>query len=306
MACWRPGCETFPGGGLRPDAAMDAGFSLHTLRAVDLAGRPAEIHPTAVVDPRAELAADVRVGPSCVISGEAVIGPGTVLENHVTIMGRVVIGARNRIYPNCVIGGEPQDISYRGTSTRVEIGDDNTIREGVTINRASEKEEGVTAIGNGTFLMAACHVAHDCRIGDQVTIANGTLLGGHVRIHSRASLSGAVAVHHWTTIGSWAFVAGLSRVLHDVPPFMLSEGAPARPRCINVVALKRGGFDRDTIEAIAEAHRLLYRAKVGLEPARDILSSQGPLRPAVEELFGFLARQQEGRHGRARDQRRAA
>jgi UDP-N-acetylglucosamine acyltransferase len=270
------------------------------------AGPPAEIHPTAIVDPRAELAPGVRVGPHCVVSAEAVIGPGTVLENHVTIMGRVVIGARNRIFPNCVIGGEPQDISYRGSATRVEIGDDNTIREGVTINRASEKEDGVTTIGNGTFLMAACHVAHDCRIGDQVTIANGTLLGGHVRIHSRASLSGAVAVHHWTTIGSWAFVAGLSRVLHDVPPFMLCEGAPARPRCINVVALKRGGFDRDTIEAIAEAHRLLYRAKVGLEPARELLRGQGSLRPAVEELFGFLSRQQEGRHGRARDQRRAA
>ncbi|MFM8415590.1 MAG: acyl-ACP--UDP-N-acetylglucosamine O-acyltransferase [Planctomycetota bacterium] len=265
-----------------------------------------EVHPTAIVDPRAELAAGVRIGPHCVVSAEAVIGPGTVLENHVTIMGRVVIGARNRIFPNCVIGGEPQDISYRGTPTCVVIGDDNTIREGVTINRASEKEEGVTTIGNGNFLMAACHVAHDCRIADHVTIANGTLLGGHVRIDSRASLSGAVAVHHWATIGGWAFVAGLSRVLHDVPPFMLCEGAPARPRCINMVALKRGGFDRDAIAAIAEAHRLLYRAKVGLEPAREILRTQGMLGPAVETLLGFLAQQQEGRHGRARDRRRAA
>jgi len=265
-----------------------------------------EVHPTAIVEPGAELAAGVRIGPHCVVSGEAVVGPGTVLENHVTIMGRVTIGARNRIFPNCVIGGEPQDVSYRGSATRVEIGDDNTIREGVTINRGSEKEDGVTAIGSGNFLMAACHVAHDCRIADHVTIANGTLLGGHVRIDSRASLSGAVAVHHWTSIGGWAFVAGLSRVLHDVPPFMLCEGAPARPRCINVVALKRGGFEAETIAAIAEAHRLLYRAKVGLEPAREILRSQGMLVPAVEVLLGFLGLQKEGRHGRARDQRRAA
>ena len=265
-----------------------------------------EVHPTAIVDPRAELAAGVRIGPHCVVSSEAVIGPGTVLENHVTIMGRVTIGARNRIFPNCVIGGEPQDISYRGTPTCVVIGDDNTIREGVTINRASEKEDGVTALGSGNFLMAACHVAHDCRIADHVTIANGTLLGGHVRIDSRASLSGAVAVHHWATIGGWAFVAGLSRVLHDVPPFMLCEGAPARPRCINMVALKRGGFDRDAIAAIAEAHRLLYRAKVGLEPAREILRTQGMLGPGVETLLGFLAQQLEGRHGRARDRRKAA
>jgi UDP-N-acetylglucosamine acyltransferase len=271
-----------------------------------LAGRPAEVHPTAIVEPGARLAADVRIGPHCVVSGAATIGRGTVLENHVTIMGQVTIGARNRIFPNCVIGGEPQDVSYRGTPTRVEIGDDNVIREGVTINRGSEKEEGLTALGSGNFLMAACHVAHDCRIGDQVTIANGTLLGGHVRIHSRASLSGAVAVHHWATIGGWSFVAGLSRVLHDVPPYMLCEGAPARPRCINVVALKRSGFDRDTIEAISEAHRLLYRAKVGLEPARELLRSQGKLVAAVEDLLEFLTNQQEGRHGRARERRRAA
>jgi len=269
-------------------------------------GRDPEVHPTAIVDPRAELGEGVRVGPHCVVSGEAVIGPDTVLDNHVTIMGRVTIGARNRIFPNCVIGGEPQDVSYRGAATRVDIGDDNTIREGVTINRGSEKEEGVTTIGNGNFLMAACHVAHDCRIADEVTIANGTLLGGHVRIHSRASLSGAVAVHHWATIGGWSFVAGLSRVLHDVPPFMLCEGSPARPRCINVVALKRGGFGRDVIEAIGEAHRLLYRAKVGLEPARELLRGQGRLLPAIEELLGFLGQQQDGRHGRSRDRRKAA
>jgi len=271
-----------------------------------IGGPPAVVHPTAVVDPAARLAAGVRVGPWCVISGGAVIGRDTVLENGVTIMGAVTIGARNRIFPNCVIGGEPQDVSYRGTATRVEIGDDNVIREGVTINRASEKEDGVTSLGSGNFLMAACHVAHDCRIGDHVILANGTLLGGHVRVQSRASLSGAVAVHHWVTIGGWSFVAGLSRVLHDVPPFMLCEGAPARPRCINVVALRRGGFDRGAIDAIGEAHRLLYRAKVGLEPAREILRQQGMVGPEVEQLLEFLALQQGGRHGRARERRRAA
>ncbi|MFM8951943.1 MAG: acyl-ACP--UDP-N-acetylglucosamine O-acyltransferase [Planctomycetaceae bacterium] len=264
------------------------------------------VHSTAVVEPGARLAAGVRIGPHCVVSAEAVIGRGTLLENHVTIMGAVRIGERNRIFPNCVIGGEPQDVSYRGSATSVEIGDDNVIREGVTINRASEKETGVTSIGHANFLMANCHVAHDCRIGDHVIIANGTLLGGHVRVHSRASLSGAVAVHHWATIGGWSFVAGLSRVLHDVPPFMLCEGAPARPRCINVVALKRGGFDPSAIDALGEAHRLLYRAKVGLEPAREMLRSQGMLAPPVTHLLEFFGHQQDGRHGRARERRRAA
>jgi UDP-N-acetylglucosamine acyltransferase len=277
----------------------------HGLATVPL-NEPPRVHPTAVVEPGAVLEAGVRVGPYCVISSAAVLGRGTVLESHVSIMGDVRIGERNRIYPNCVIGGEPQDVSYRGTVTRVEIGHGNVIREGVTINRGSEKEEGVTSLGDDNFLMACSHVAHDCRIGDHVIIANGTLLGGHVRVHSHASLSGAVAVHHWATIGGWSFVAGLSRVLHDVPPFMLCEGSPARPRCVNLVALKRGGFDRETIDAVTEAHRLLYRAKVGLEPAREILRSQGMLGGHVMQLLDFLALQQEGRHGRARERRKAA
>ncbi len=276
------------------------------LDTVPLVTEATVVHPTAVVESGARIGPGVRIGPHCVVSAGAEIGRGTVLENNVTIMGEVRIGERNRIFPNCVIGGEPQDISYRGTSTRVEIGDDNVIREGVTINRASEKEEGLTSIGNANFLMACCHIAHDCRIGDHVIIANGTLLGGHVRVQSRASLSGAVAVHHWATIGGWSFVAGLSRVLHDVPPFMLCEGLPARPRCINVVAMRRGGFDHDSIEAISEAHRLIYRAKVGLEPARELLRQQGMLGPHVMQLLDFLSLQQEGRHGRARERRRAA
>ena len=269
-------------------------------------GADAVIAPSAIVESGARIAEDERIGPFCVISSQAVIGRGTVLENNVTVMGDVVLGERNRIFPNCVIGAEPQDISYEGTRTRVVIGNDNIIREGVTINRASEKEDGQTTVGSSNFLMACCHVAHDCQVGDRVVLANGTLLGGHVRVHSHASLSGGVAVHHWATIGGWSFVAGLSRVLHDVPPFMLCEGLPARPRCINVVALKRSGFSQESIEAIAEAHRLLYRAKVGQEQAREVLRSQGMLLPHVNELLTFLSHQQEGRHGRARERRRAA
>ncbi|NBW96665.1 MAG: acyl-ACP--UDP-N-acetylglucosamine O-acyltransferase [Planctomycetia bacterium] len=265
-----------------------------------------EVAPTAVVEPGAVLGAGVRIGHFSVVSAGAVIGPGTVVGNSVTIVGSVTIGARNRIFPNCVIGAEPQDVSYRGAPTRVTIGDDNVIREGVTINRATEKEAGETVVGSGNFLMACCHVAHDCQIGDHVIIANGTLLGGHVRVQSHASLSGAVAVHHWATIGGWSFVAGVSRVLHDIPPFMLCEGIPARPRCINVVALRRGGFAADEIAAITEAYRLVYRAKVGLASAREILQSQGMLGPRVLEFLDFLTHQHAGRHGRARERRRAA
>lgn len=258
------------------------------------------------IHPQAELDDDVEVGPFCVIGPHVRIGRGTRLENNVTLMGHVTLGAYNHVYPNAVIGGEPQDISYRGSATRVEIGDHNVIREGVTINRATEKEDFVTALGDHNFLMAGCHVAHDCKLGSQIVIANGTLLGGHVHVQDYASISGGVAVHHYTRIGRYSFTGGLSRVLHDVPPYMLAEGSPARPRCINVVALKRNDFPADVIEQLAEAHRLLYRARVGLDNAREILRGGLTLVPQVTELLSFVQEQQEGRHGRSREARRKA
>ncbi|HEX4000825.1 MAG TPA: acyl-ACP--UDP-N-acetylglucosamine O-acyltransferase [Pirellulales bacterium] len=258
------------------------------------------------IDPRAEIADDVEIGPFSVVGPHVRIGRGTRLENNVTLMGRVTIGRDNHIFPGVVIGGHPQDISYRGTDTQVIIGDGNVIREAVTINRASEKEDGITSVGSHNFLMGGCHVAHDCRLGDHIIIANATLLGGHVRIHDHASLSGGVAVHHYATLGSYSFTAGISRVLHDVPPYMLSDGNPARPRCINVVALKRNDFSTETIHCLAEAHRLLYRAKVGLDHAREILRSNDQLVPHVNALLSFIQDQQEGKHGRARERRRAA
>jgi len=237
------------------------------------------------IHPRAQIDDDVQIGPFCVIGPDVRIGRGTRLESNVTIMGRVTIGQFNHFYPGAVIGGEPQDLTYTGADTKVVIGDHNTFRECVTVNRASEKEEGSTSIG---------------------ALANATLLGGHVHVHDRASISGSVAVHQYTTVGSFSFVAGLSGVRHDVPPYMLVEGVPARPRCINVVALKRNDFSPDTIDALAEAHRLLFRAKVGLAGAREILRSKGLLVPHVNHLLGFLDDQQVGRHGRGRDRRRAA
>jgi UDP-N-acetylglucosamine acyltransferase len=264
------------------------------------------VEPTAVVDRRAELDDDVWVGPFCVVGPKTRIGRGTQLINGVTIMGRVTIGQRNRIFPGSVLGGDPQDISYRGSDTQVVIGDDNVIREGVTINRGTEKEEGVTTLGSHSFIMAGCHIAHDCCVGSRVIMANATLLGGHVHVHDDATLSGGIAVHHFSTIGSFSFTGGLSRVLHDVPPYMLAEGNPSRPRCINIVALKRHDFSSETIRALAEAHRLIYRAKVGLETARELLRGNNLLVPEVNHLLSFLQHQHSGRNGRGRDQRRLA
>lgn len=264
------------------------------------------ISDKADVDPQARIAEGVEIGPFCVVGPDATIGRGTVLMNNVTVMGHATIGDFNRIYPGAVIGGEPQDLSYRGTDTEVVIGDHNVIREAVTINRGSEKEEGRTVVGSHCFLMACCHVAHDCRVGDHVVIANGTLLAGHVRVHHNATLSGNVGIHQFTTLGSFCFISGASRVLHDVPPYMLIEGSPARPRCVNVVALKRNDFPPEYIKALNEAHRLLFRAKVGLDHAREILRTRGKMVPPVNHLLNFIQEQQEGRHGRARERRLAA
>lgn len=264
------------------------------------------VEPSAVVDPRAELGDDVHIGPFCVVGAKVRIGRGTQLINSVSVIGHVTIGEENRIFPGAVIGGDPQDISYRGSDTEVVIGDQNVIREGVTINRGTEKESGVTRLGSSSFIMAGCHIAHDCQVGSRVIMANATLLGGHVHVHDDATISGGVAVHHYSTIGSFSFTGGLSRVLHDVPPYMLAEGNPSRPRCINLVALKRHDFSADTIRALAEAHRLIYRAKVGLETARELLRGSDMLVPEVSHLISFLQHQHGGRNGRGRDQRRIA
>ena len=266
----------------------------------------AEISDKAAVDPRAIIADDAYIGPFCVVGPEVTIGHGTRLENNVTVTGRVTLCDDNRVYPQVVLGAEPQDLSSTGERTYLSIGSHNVIRECVTINRGTEKENGVTVVGNHCYLMACSHIAHDCRVGDRVVIANGTLLGGHVHVHDHATVSGNAGVHHFTTLGRYSFVSGLSRVLQDVPPFMLVDGVPTRPRCVNVVGLRRSGFSEEVIRALTEAHRLLFRGRIGLDHAREVLRNEGQLVPAVNELLGFVQDQQEGRHGRSRDHRRAA
>jgi UDP-N-acetylglucosamine acyltransferase len=268
---------------------------------------PPTISSLASVDRNATIGDNVQIGPFCVVGPDAVIGEGTVLENSVTIRGRVTIGRNNRIFPGVVIGGEPQDVAYDGSPTEVIIGDRNTIRECVTINRATTKEDGVTTVGNDCFFMAGVHIAHDCRVGNHIRIANATLLGGHVHVHDYATISGNAGVHHFTRIGEYSFVTGVGRVIQDVPPYLLVEGNPSRPRCVNVVALKRNNFSRDVIRDISEAYRLLYRSRVGLATAREILRSNDQLCQQVNYMLDFIAYQQNGRHGRGREQiRRAA
>jgi UDP-N-acetylglucosamine acyltransferase len=266
----------------------------------------ATIAPTAIVDPRAIIEDDVRIGHFCVVGPDVTLGRGTQLENHVTILGRVTVGEDNHFHSNSVIGGAPQDKSFRGSDTCVEIGHFNTFREGVTINLATEKEDGITRVGNQCFIMANSHIAHDCKVGDRVVLANNAMLGGHVHVHNDATVSGGVGVHQFSSIGSFAFVSAVSRVISDIPPYMLCEGLPARPRCVNIVALKRNNFPAEDIKLISEAFKLLYRSKVGVESARELLLARGPVRPCIKALLDFLDHQCGGSHGRGRDRRKKA
>ena len=259
------------------------------------------IADTACVDPRAEIGDDVEIGPYCVVGPDVKIGQGTRLIGHVCVFGVTTIGVHNVISPFAVIGGDPQDVSYRGAPTRVEVGDHNIIRESVTINRGTEKEDGVTRLGSHNFLMATAHIAHDCKVADHVTIANGSMLAGHCHVDSYASISGGVAVHHFTSIGSYSFIGGQSRIYHDVPPYMLVDGNPSRVRCINVVGLKRNGISAEGIDSLHEAHRLIYRAKMSAKHAAEILESHGHLTPEGRHLLDVIQAQQEGKHGRARE-----
>jgi UDP-N-acetylglucosamine acyltransferase len=261
---------------------------------------------TACVDPRAELDDDVEVGPYCVVGPDVKIGRGTRLIAHVCIFGRTSLGAGNVVHPFCVIGGEPQDVSYRGGDTRVEIGDSNVIREAVTIHRASEKEQGVTRIGSHNLLMVNVHIAHDCLLDDHVIIANNTLLGGHAHIESHATISGGAAMHPFVTVGAYSYVGGLSRIYHDVPRFMIVDGNPSKVRCINVVGLRRHGLSAEAISALHEAHRLIYRARMTPAHAAEILESHGHLCAEVRCLLDFIEAQHLGKHGRARERWRAA
>jgi UDP-N-acetylglucosamine acyltransferase len=267
----------------------------------------ANIHTTAIVDPSAQIADDASIGPFCLIGPYVSIGARSVLRNHVTVVGGVTIGEDNDIFPNCVIGCEPQDKGYRQSAkTRVEIGDRNIIREAVTIHRGTEKEDGVTRVGSDNFFMGGCHIAHDCKVGSHINMANCTLLGGHVHVHDYASTSGLIAVHHFTTIGSYSFIGGLTRIVTDVPPFMLIEGHPAVVRCLNLVGLKRRGFTANEIKSLSEAHRLIYRVKMHYAKAWEILESHGNLTKPVRVLFDHLSEQRLGRFGRGRERFRKA
>ena len=255
------------------------------------------VHPTAIVSSKARLAADAEVGPYAVVGDGVEIGAGSVLHSHAVVIGPTTIGKGNRIHSHAVLGGDPQDLKYKGERTSLEIGDGNVFREGVTVNRGTRFGGGVTRIGHGNLIMATAHVAHDCQIGDGNVFANAVLLAGHVRVESHVHLMGVVAVHPFAAIGQFSFVGGYTPVSQDVPPYMMVNGIPPRVRGVNSIGLGRHGYSPERIQVIKEAYRKLYRAGVPREEAVAALEQDHGDDPDIRVLLDFLKRTDEGKHG---------
>ena len=262
------------------------------------------INATAIIDPSASLDADVEIGTYCVIGPDVTIGAGTVLRNHVTVGQSTAIGHRNVLHPGCVVGGDPQDRKYDGEPTTCSIGDDNEIREHVTVHRGTGNGGGQTVIGSGNLLMVGSHVAHDCRIGDRVVLANQVMLAGHVLVEDGASIGGGVGVHHFATIGSLSFIGGLARISRDVPPYMIVEGHPAEIRAVNVIGLLRSGFEQAEVDAMKDAHRRLFRLGGSMASELPLVEEEYGAFEAVRRLCEAIEASSNGTHGRARESAR--
>jgi len=254
------------------------------------------IHPAAIVDPRAELDSTVEVGPYAIIGAGVRIGAGTRIGPHVVIEGASTIGRDNRIFQFASIGAAPQDKKYGGEPTALEIGDRNTIRECVTINRGTVQHRAVTRLGSDNWIMAYVHVAHDCIVGEQVVIANSTNLAGHVEIGDWAILGGATQVHQFCKIGAHAMTGTGTIVLHDIPPYVMASGNTAEAHGINAEGLRRRGFDAGRIDTLRRAYKTLYKSGATMREAQQALAAllepasglDAPARADVALLVEFL------------------
>jgi len=253
-----------------------------------------QVHPQALVDPQARLADDVEVGPFTVIGPEVEVGSGTWIGPHAVIQGPARIGRDNRIYQFAALGEAPQHKGYQGEPTELIIGDGNTIREFVTCHRGTSQGRGETRIGDHNWLMAYCHVAHDCRLGNGLLFANSASLGGHVDVGDYATLGGFALVHQFCRIGPYAFGGFGSGINRDVPPFVTVSGQMAAPHGINTVGLRRQGFSADRIRAIKRAYRIIYRQGLRLEEAREALCRELGDWPDVQAMVGFIDGSQRG------------
>jgi UDP-N-acetylglucosamine acyltransferase len=261
----------------------------------------AQIHPTAVVDPGAELAEDVTVGPFCLVEANVRIGAGTRLDSHAVVKGGTTMGERNFVGQGAVLGGDPQDRKYGGEPTYLNIGDDNVFREFVTVHRATGEGQATT-VGNQNFIMAYCHLGHNVTLRDYVTMANNTGISGHVTVEELVTIGGLTGVHQYCRIGKVAMIGGFSKVTRDVPPFMLVQGQDEAVHDINAVGLRRYGVSAETRLALHKACKLLYKSQLGLTNAMETVRREVKLHEEVEYLLKFEERRFQGKNGRG-DQR---
>jgi UDP-N-acetylglucosamine acyltransferase len=248
----------------------------------------ANIHPTAQVAPQARLGEGVEVGAYAVIGPDVQIGANTRVGPHAVIEGPARIGADNQIFQFASVGSAPQDKKYKGEPTFLEIGDRNVIRECVTLNRGTAKEQGVTRIGSDNLLMAYAHVAHDCQIGNQCVLANNATLGGHVHLGDWVIMGGLSAIHQFCKVGAHAFIANNAAVTRDVPPYVMAVGQPAAAHSVNAEGLKRRGFTPEQIRNIRNAFRLLYRSGLKLADATSQLAALAAEQPELKLIVEFL------------------
>ncbi|MDR2187274.1 MAG: acyl-ACP--UDP-N-acetylglucosamine O-acyltransferase [Azonexus sp.] len=246
------------------------------------------IHPTAIVDPAARLAAHVDIGPYSLIGPDVEIGENTVVGPHTVIKGHTRIGRDNRIFQFCSLGEIPQDKKYAGEPTRLEIGDRNTIRECCTFNIGTIQDCGVTRIGDDNWIMAYVHVAHDCQVGNKTVLANNVQLAGHVVVDDWAIFGGYTGVHQFCRVGAHVMTAAGSIIFQDVPPYLMVAGNTAQPYGINVEGLKRRGFTADSLTAIKRAYRTLYRSGLLLEEAKQKLAEDAKTQPDLQRFVDFL------------------
>ncbi len=252
-----------------------------------------EIHPTAIVHPDSEIGADCHVGPYCVVHAGVRLGDGCWLQNHVTLAGPSVIGPRNRFFAHAAIGQQTQDLKYAGEPTHLEIGSDNTFREFVTVNRGTAPG-AYTRIGSHGNFLAYAHIAHDCTVGDHVIFSNNGTLAGHVTVEDHVVVGGLTAVHQFCRIGRHAITGGCSKIIRDVPPFVVADGNPAAVRGLNQVGLERHGFTADDVRLLKEAYKIAFMRRLPLAGALDSLRELGAECPHVTHLAEFLASSARG------------
>lgn len=246
------------------------------------------IHPSAIINPKADIAEDVEIGAFSIIGADVKIGAGTVIEPHVVIKGHTTIGENNHIYQFCSIGEDPQDKKYANEITRLEIGDRNVIREYTSMHRGTHQDHSVTKIGNDNLFMAYTHVAHDCVIGNHVIMANGASLAGHVKLNSHAILGGFTLVHQFTQIGQYSFSAMGSAITQDIPPFVMVGGRPTRPHGINSVGMERNGISAEDIRLIRKAYKMIYKMNLRLEDAIEQMEDLAGDSKELSNMVNFL------------------